>query len=113
MVVGCSATTATTTTKVERVDVERVDSVYVDRWRQVVLNAKGDIMATHDTVIYYRYKLLRVADTLTIQDTIVVYKDEPRVDIKGCFNLFIIICIVLIISVLSLYLVFKTIVRKL
>lgn len=73
---GCRSARQTAThdtiyvTRTDQQVVERVDSVFIDRWREVM--AQGDTIYVTNTITEYRLRMMH--DTLRCHDTIYVSK---------------------------------------
>lgn len=52
--------------------VERIDSVYVDRWHSTTTN--GDTVYRVDSVVYYRYLYRTNTDTMIVAKTDTLYR---------------------------------------
>lgn len=54
--------------------VERVDSVYIDRWHTIT--AKGDTIYKTDSVVLFQYKWRTNTDTIIVNKTDTVYQER-------------------------------------
>lgn len=64
--------------KYNNIYTERVDSVYVDKWHNIYI--KGDTVRITDSIVSYKYKLLK--DTAYVYDTVYKANHEAAPTVK-------------------------------